>query len=117
MPYVHPTRGAPRVPCLVTIKRMRYTRCTPVWLEREADTEIAGLRIYPLSHEIPRELWICSPKYLFRFFRVSDTGLAELGRDGEPLPQKSPVPEPEAAVINRKAADAVSSGSGHPTGT
>jgi len=82
-------------PCLaqVRIKRMRYLRCTMQWLEREAHEEIAGLKMFPSSREISRELWICSPEYCWRFFRVCDTGLAELGRDGSPLPQKSPVPQ------------------------
>lgn len=87
----------------VKIKRMRYIRCTLAWLEREAYDEIADLRMYPSSREISRELWICSPKYLFRFFRVCDTGLAELGRDGEPLPQKSPVPKAKIVSSHRRA--------------
>jgi hypothetical protein len=78
----------------VKIKRMRYLRCTVRWLEREAAEEIAGLRLYPSSREISRELWFCSSEYAFRFFRVCDTGLVELGRDGLPLPEKSPVPKP-----------------------
>ncbi|MDD1694328.1 MAG: hypothetical protein LUQ71_06345 [Methanoregula sp.] len=88
-------------PCLVQvrIKRMRYIRCTFRWLEREAIAEIGGLKMYPSSREISRELWICSPEYAWRFFRVCDTGLAELGRDGAPLPQKSPVPKPVMAMV------------------
>lgn len=75
---------------LVKIKRMRYVRCTPQWLEREAYDELAGLKMFPSAKEISRELWICSPDYCWRFFRVSDTGLCELGRDGTILLQKSP---------------------------
>jgi hypothetical protein len=82
----------------VRIKRMRYIRCTLLWLEREAREEIAGLKMFPSSHEISRELWICSPEYCWRFFRVCDTGLVELGRDGIVLPQKSPVPLPKKAT-------------------
>ena len=87
-------------PCLaqVRIKRMRYLRCTMQWLEREACEEIAGLKMFPSSREISRELWICSPEYCWRFFRVCDTGLAELGRDGVLLPQKSPIPRPQTAT-------------------
>ena len=40
----------------VKIKRMRYLRCTVQWLEREAAEEIAGLRLFPSSQEISREL-------------------------------------------------------------
>lgn len=106
-------------PCLgqVKIKRMRYTRCTLAWLERDAHDEIAGLRMFPSSREISRELWICSPKYLFRFFRVCDTGLAELGRDGEPLPLKSPVPKTKVVSSHRRADGASSHEAGDPAGT
>ena len=79
----------------VKIKRMRYLRCTVQWLEREAAEEIAGLRLFPSSQEISRELRICSPEYAYRFFRVCDTTLIELGRDGQPLPAKSPAPQPK----------------------
>ena len=81
---------------LVKIKRMRYIRCTPQWLDREAYDELAGLKMYPSSAEISRELWICSPDYCWRFFKVGDTGLCELGRDGTILLQKSPCPKKEA---------------------
>jgi hypothetical protein len=79
---------------LVKIKRMRYVRCTLQWLEREAYAELAGLKMYPSSAEVSRELWICSPEYCWRFFKVCDTGLCELDRDGMPLPQKSPGQKP-----------------------
>ena len=42
-------------------------------------------------------VWFCSSGYAFRFFRVCDTGLVELGRDGLPLPEKSPMPKPGMA--------------------
>jgi hypothetical protein len=74
----------------VRIKRMRYIRCTLRWLERDAMDEIAGLKMFQSSQEISRELWISSPKYFLRFFRVCDTGLMELGPDGRPLLPKSP---------------------------
>ena len=38
------------------------------------------------SPAISRELWICSPRGLFRFFRLADAGLVELDRDGRALP-------------------------------
>ncbi len=47
------------------------------------------------SGDLPR-VWICSPEYAYRFFRVCDTTLIELGRDGQPLPAKSPAPRPKA---------------------
>lgn len=76
----------------VRIKRMRHLRCSAQWLEREAAEELAALRIIASSSAISRELWICSPKGNFRFFRVCDGSLVELNRDGQPLPYRSPVP-------------------------
>lgn len=103
----------PEILVKVKIKRMRYLRCTLRWLERDAADEIAGLRLYPSSREISRELWFCSPEYAFRFFRVCDNGLAELGRDGMPLPAKSPEPKPGkiSAPVLRPAAITASDGS------
>jgi hypothetical protein len=81
---------SPFLLAMIRIKRMRYIRCTPQWLDRDAGEEIASLRMFPSSQEISRELWICSPKYFLRFFRVTDTGLVEIGPDSQPLPPKSP---------------------------
>ncbi|MDP2797885.1 MAG: hypothetical protein Q8N94_10305 [Methanoregula sp.] len=55
-------------------------------------------RIYPSSHEISRELWIYSPDYFWRIFRVLDNGLVELARDGTILPLKSPAPQQPVTV-------------------
>jgi len=82
----------------VKIIRMRYLRGTVQWLERYAATAISGLALYPSSKEISRELWFCSPQYAFRFFRLCDTGLAELGRDGMMLSAQSPAPAPGPAT-------------------
>lgn len=81
----------------IRIKRVRHLRCSAQWLEREAADELAGLRLIPSSGEISRELWICAPNSNFRFFRVCDTQLVELERDGRPLPAKSPAPVPAPA--------------------
>jgi hypothetical protein len=76
----------------VSIKRFRHLRCSPQWLEREASNAIAGLRLIVSSNDISRELWICSPTGAFRFFRVLDSSLIELGPDGNPLPAVQPSP-------------------------
>ncbi|HUH78843.1 MAG TPA: hypothetical protein VLY83_02995 [Methanoregula sp.] len=86
------TITTPEYDAPVKIKRMPYLRCTIPWVERTAAKEIAGLLLHPSSKEISRELWLCSPEYAFRFLRVCDAGLAELGRDGQLLLQKSPAP-------------------------
>jgi hypothetical protein len=74
----------------VRIKRMRHLRCTVQWLEREAADELAALRIIASSPAISRELWLCSPRGNFRFFRVCDDSLVELDRNGLPLQVQSP---------------------------
>lgn len=96
----------------VKIKRIGHIRCTLLWLEREASDEIASLKMFPSSREISRELWIYSPEYFWRFFRVCDTGLAELGRDGMPLPKKSPAPQrqPEISGTGQAADISITSG-------
>jgi len=70
----------------VRIHRVRRLRCTDAWIEREAADALMTLRSIASSPAISRELWICSPKGSYRFFRVTDTGLIELGRDGLPVP-------------------------------
>jgi len=75
----------------VRIKRMRHLWCTEQALEREAADDIAALRFVALSPQISRELWICSPRGNFRFFRVLEDSLVELDRDGQPLPVQWPV--------------------------
>jgi hypothetical protein len=74
----------------VRIKRMRHIRCTVQWLEREAAEELAGLRMIASSLAISRELWICSPRGNFRFFRIMEDSLVELDRDGRLLPAQLP---------------------------
>jgi hypothetical protein len=70
----------------VRIKCVRRLCCTVEEMGRELAVEIDPLRIIASSHEISRELWLCSPRYTWRFFRVLDLSLAELGRDGMILP-------------------------------
>jgi hypothetical protein len=75
--------------CLVAhvrVMRVRHLRCTLAWLEREVADALAGLRMIASSPAISRELWICSPRGLFRCFRVCDDGLVELDRDGKQRP-------------------------------
>jgi len=75
----------------VRIKRMRHIRCTEQTLEREAADDLAALRFIAFSPQISRELWICSSRGNFRFFRVLEDSLVELDCDGQPLPVQWPV--------------------------
>jgi hypothetical protein len=101
----------------VRFKRVRHLRCSLQWLEREAAEELAGLRLIASSGEISRELWICAPNSGFRFFRICDTALVELDRDGQPLPAKSPVPVPKSARAGAKKVPSTAGQPGHDPGT
>jgi hypothetical protein len=46
---------------------------------------IAELRLFPVSAEILRELWIYSKHGTYRFFRISMAGIDEVDRDGKPV--------------------------------
>jgi len=96
----------------VRIKRVTRVHCDHAWIEREAADALAALRAIASGDGISRELWIFLPRGAFRFFRVMDTGLVELSRDGSVMPEKSgPVIQarparagPEAAPPARTAA-------------
>jgi hypothetical protein len=75
----------------VRVRRVERIRITPEWLEREAAADLAALRFIASSPEISRELWIYTPKGLFRFFRVLAGSLAELDRNGQLMPDQPPV--------------------------
>jgi hypothetical protein len=99
----------------VRIHRVRRLRCTHAWIEREAADALITLRSIVSSPAISRELWICSPRGSYRFFRVLDTGLMELGRDGLPVPVHAPAPAQvqipvPAAVPAKPVAGDLSSG-------
>ncbi len=114
---------SPALKAEVKLKRMRYARCTAQWLEREAADELASLRMYPVSEQISKELWICSQKYFFRFFRLTADGLVELAPDGSVLPPGSrtrpaaseksiPLPLPEAGPVPKEEGSPVTSSAG-----
>jgi hypothetical protein len=73
---------------LVRIKRVTRIHCSPAWIEREAADALADLRAIASGSGISRELWVFLPRGRFRFFRVTDTGLIELSRDGSVMPEK-----------------------------
>jgi len=81
---------SPGIVTHVRIKCVRRFCCTTEEIGQTLAAEIAALRIIASSQEISRELWLCSPRYAWRFFRVLDSSLAELGRDGTVLPVTAP---------------------------
>jgi hypothetical protein len=88
---------APGIVAKVAMRCVRRLRCTISEIERECASRLAEIRIIASSKEISRELWLCSPRYAYRFFRVLDRGLLELRRDGSPLAAANPGPEPVPA--------------------
>jgi hypothetical protein len=55
---------------------------------------IAELRLFPVSAQILLELWIYSKHGTYRFFRICGAGLAEVDRDGMPLPPPGEIAAP-----------------------
>jgi hypothetical protein len=81
---------------LVQIRRADPFRRTPEDLNTENHESLARLRSIPGSADILREFWAYSKCNTLRFFRVEDTWLLEIGRDGLPLAGREatpPVPE------------------------
>ena len=72
----------------VRIRRVTRIHCSHAWIEREAADALATLRAIPAGSGISRELWAFLPRGAFRFFRVTDTGLIELDRDGSVMPER-----------------------------
>ncbi len=81
---------SPGIVAHVRIKCVRRLGSIGEETGREPAAEATALRIIASSREISREIWLCSPRYAWRFFRVLDHSLAELGRDGMLLPTASP---------------------------
>jgi hypothetical protein len=69
----------------ICVRHIRRLRCTTVELTRKFPETITALRLIASSQAISRELWIRSPKGVWRFFRINDESFIELGTDGSPL--------------------------------
>jgi hypothetical protein len=67
------------------VKHIRRLRCTTVELTRKFSETITALRLITDSPVISRELWIRSPRGVWRFFRINNESFTELGNDGVPL--------------------------------
>jgi len=91
---------SPGIVAKVAVRCIRRLCCTVSEIERECAEKIAELRIIASSKEISRELWLCSPRYAYRFFRVLDRSIVELGRDGRPLPSGDPGPAMAGSPVN-----------------
>lgn len=71
----------------VAFVRVRKSRClhaSPEKIAEELGEDVDKLRRIP-DVPVSRELWPYSRYGVLRFFRVNESGLAELGADGRPL--------------------------------
>jgi hypothetical protein len=81
----------------VYIRRADPFRVTPAEMEMENRDVLTMIRSLPGSADIIREFWPYSKAGTLRFFRVEDSWLLEIGRDGQPLAAKEkPGPAPAA---------------------
>jgi hypothetical protein len=85
----------------VRIRRVTRVHCSQAWIEWEAADALATLRAIAPGTGISRELWVFLPRGTFRFFRVEETGLVELSRDGTVM-----APKTWAGVLAQQAAAA-----------
>ncbi len=81
----------------VRIRRADPFRRTPEELDAENHELLTLLRSITGSTDILREFWPYSKSGTLRFFRVEDTWLLEIGRDGLPLAARGTKPVPENA--------------------
>ena len=76
--------GADRL-VIVRIRRIRRLHCTLQEIGQQFRESIDSLRGIVSAGMITKELWVCSYNGSWRFFRVTDDTLAELGCDGSPI--------------------------------
>jgi hypothetical protein len=79
----------------IFVRRSDPFRMTPADMERENRGVLAAIRSLPASADIVREFWAYSRAGTLRFFRVEDSWLLEIGRDGLPLAEKEGKPRVE----------------------
>ncbi len=104
----------------IRIKRVTRVHCSHTWIEREAADALASLRAIAPGTGISRELWVFLPRGAFRFFRIEDTGLVELDRDGVVMPERPTqvfvvrptMPDQPAPPAQETPAEAITAGAG-----
>jgi len=112
---VHPHFSivAPHILAEVILKITKHISAPVAQLEAEAAAEIGCMKMYPASQQISREIWFSSQNYFRRYFRITGTGLIELGPDGNLLPvdlakpgtgATTGAPAPAAAASGSQAA-------------
>jgi len=89
----------------LAVVRVRKVQCLhgpPEKIEGNLQNDVNMLRRIP-GGSVSRELWPYSRYGILRFFRVEETGLVELGADGElpsrPATELAPVKNPVKMVV------------------
>jgi hypothetical protein len=82
----------------VKTRRTEKITATIQEIEHAYHDLIAELRLFPVSAQILRELWIYSKHGTYRFFRVGEAGLSEVDRDGIPVPLPGANAFPEVPI-------------------
>ena len=82
-------RTATQVIFIRTRRIDRMTATIPE-IECECRERISELRLFPKSAQILLELWVYNKYGTYRFFRLEEAGIAEIGRDGMPVPLPAP---------------------------
>jgi len=80
---------------IVWIRRADPFRRTPEEFDAENHEQLTLFRSFPGSADIIREFWVYSKYGTLRFFRVEESRLLEIGRDGLPLAARGGKPGPE----------------------
>jgi hypothetical protein len=75
----------------VRVKRVSRLQCTQKEIEKECNETIQLLRSLPGSGPVIRELWIYT-RHGWRYFRVGDTGIERIDKDGMPIPEQGDTP-------------------------
>lgn len=70
----------------VRVQRVSRLHCSPKNIEAECSETINLIRSLPGSGPVSRELWIYS-RHGWRYFRIGDTGIERIGKDGMPAPE------------------------------
>lgn len=90
---------------ILAIIRVQYTprlQGNPAEFAAQFRDAIALLRIHPSGGPVSRELWLYTRYGVFRFFRVEDDGIVEIGPDGKVLSTRPVIPEKAGRPRSRR---------------
>ncbi len=68
---------------LVRVRPGRRLHCPVQEIAEQYAEPLGRLRLVPNAAGRSRELWVCGQYGTFRFFRIEDTGLFEIDRNGK----------------------------------